>query len=371
MTDQKNKPASIGAASKIGILLSAIGLAVGGFAQALAKNAGPVGLQRDCRSDPAAMQALMDPAFASFASSVLNRRELDRTVENMPRIRQNFKESNAEMRAGHKPQPPSDVTMDEIEIPGPDGAPPIRALLYKAPGHKDARPALLDIHGGGYTIGLPEMNDYRNRFLAKDLGAVIVSIDYRLAPEHPFPAAADDAYASLAWMHDNAKMLGIDPKKIAVSGDSAGGAIAGGLAVRARDQGEYPIALTVLIYPGLDDRAGTDLDPTCKPGTAAPWPGARKAYLRDVARPDNVSPYAFPARAQSLAGLPPTFVALGALDAGQVPALALAQRLMSEHVATELHVYPGAPHGFDYVPNAQASKRFYDDLRHALQTAWE
>ncbi len=261
------------------------------------------------------------------------------------------------------------VSREEVRIPGEGASAPIRLLIYRPDRKGSFRPALLDFHGGAFILGFPEMNDRRNRMLAKDLDAVVVSVDYRLAPENKFPAGLNDGYAALSWLHDNASKLGVDPARIAISGDSAGGGIAAGLALMARDKGKIPIKAQILIYPNVDDRPFTSADPTCAPGTAMLPNVAAMLYLGRPAV-GEVPVYAFPARASSLAHLPPTFIAVGAVDGLAGQDIDFAQRLIWESVPTELHVYPGAFHGFDLEPRARVTQRFYQDLKLALSKAW-
>jgi len=283
------------------------------------------------------------------------------------RLRDAMRSTGARSDAG--PAAPDGVKRQELRIPGLKGAPPVRALVYRPEGVAGSLPAVLDIHGGAFVLGAPEGGDATNRRLAKDLGAVVVSIDYRLAPENPYPAAIDDSYAALLWMHRHAKSLGIDATKIAVMGGSAGGALAASLALRARDEGGPAIRAQMLIYPSLDDRPFTPLDPNCKPGTAKPVERAYVMYLGRTPGPSDVSAYAFAARAHSLTNLPPTFIAVGSVDGLVGQDLAYARRLIQAGVPTELHVYPGAFHGFDMAREATVTKEFYADLVDALRRA--
>lgn len=293
----------------------------------------------------------------------------DFSLEQLPAIRAQFKA----MAEAVPPVPQEGVVVTERKVPGPAGAPELRVLIYTPPGNAPRRPALLHIHGGGYVIGAPEMNDARNQALAKELGLVIVSVDYRLPPEAPFPAPVEDCYAALRWLFDHAATLDIDPARIGIYGESAGGGLSAALALLARDRKEVAIAFQLLIYPMLDDR-------TC---LAAPnphtgefiWPHAANHFgwsclLGQPPGSEGVSPYAAAARAESLAGLPPTFVGVGALDLFLEEDIAYAQRLMQAGVATELHVYPRAYHGFEmFLPEAAVSRQFERDLRAALRKA--
>ena len=148
------------------------------------------------------------------------------------------------------------VLREEHYLPGLNGGPDIRCLVYRPQGKLDGAPGYIHLHGGGFIAGLPEISDRRSTRIAAELGAVVVSVDYRLAPEHPHPAALDDAYAALAWLHGEAGTLGVDPHRIAIGGESAGGGLAAALALKARDDGTYPIVFQLLVYPMLDDRTG-------------------------------------------------------------------------------------------------------------------
>jgi len=284
----------------------------------------------------------------------------------------NIAETRKRLREMMKLRPPlaaeSDgVLMQERNIPGLKDSTQVRVLVYTPTSKSTLRPAILDIHGGAFVLGSADDGDATNRRLAKDVNAVIVSVDYRLAPEHPFPAAIDDSYAALEWLHGHAAELGVDPTKVAVMGGSAGGGLAASLALLARDKGKIPIKGQFLIYPSLDDRAFTKLDPTCAPGTAVPLERAYGMYLGTPELREDVSPYAFAARAQSLVGLPPAFIAVGAVDGLADQDIAYARRLIQSGVATELHVYPGAFHGFNMASEAGVSRKFYSDLRSSLQ----
>lgn len=286
----------------------------------------------------------------------------NRSRETMPAVRAAFNQW-IEQRARSLPPPPTNVTRSEVQIPGDHGKPSLRALLYRPSSASGSLPAILDIHGGSFILGSPEMNDFRNRNLASDLGLVIVSIDYRLAPENPYPAALDDAYTALAWMHREAQSLRIDPARIGVSGDSAGGAIAAGLALRTRDEKSYALRNLILIYPAVADVRPQNVPAACLEADAAAN-FARYAYLGT--KPD-APPYAVPANAETLSGLPPVFLSIGALDFLVDANFDFARRLVTDGVPTEFHVYPGAFHGFDMAHEANVTKRFYSDLRSAIE----
>ncbi len=260
------------------------------------------------------------------------------------------------------------VTRDEIHVPGLDGDPPVRCLKYTPANRGTPSPAYLHIHGGGYTVGLPEMMDDMNIRVAADLDIIVVSVDYRLAPEHPIPAPLNDCYAALAWLHQNADELGIDPARIAIGGESAGGGLAAALALKARDAGDYPICFQLLVYPMIDDRTGTADAPGDPSVGEFVWTRENNqfgwnAYLGEAPR---AAPQV-PARADTLKGLPATWLATAGLDLFRDENIAYAQRLMNDGVKTELQVYPAACHGFQLMRGAGVSKRYVKDFFGALK----
>lgn len=271
---------------------------------------------------------------------------------------------------------PSEVT-DAIaqtirSVPGPAGAPDITLIIYQPRNAPGALPCIYHIHGGGYVGGAAGQLEPLHRPASYDLNCVIVSVDYRLAPENPYPAGIEDCYAGLGWTFANAEALGVDRTRIGVMGESAGGGLAAALALLARDRGEYQLAFQHLIYPMLDDR-------TCV--AAAPNPVAGEfiwtahnnrfgwtALLGHEPGQPGVSPYAAPARATDLSRLPPAFIACPTLDLFIDEDVAYANRLLRAGVPVELHVYPGGFHGFDiFGGDAPISARARRDSHEALK----
>jgi acetyl esterase/lipase len=272
----------------------------------------------------------------------------------------------------HRPRLPG-VSMEDRKIDGADGAPPISIRLYRPLDHGPATPALLWLHGGGYLLGNLE-SDYRlAAWIARTLGCLVIAVDYRLAPEYPYPAALDDCAAVLSWMFKKASTLNIDRQRVAIGGASAGGGLAACLALRHRDLGGAPLKLQLLIYPMLDDREHKY--PSRMIGDARVWNYesnryAWRSYLGPL-RGSDVPQYSAAARAKTLAGLPDTYIAVGGLDLFLDENLEYAARLTHASIATELHVYPGAFHSFDgAVPGAAVSRRFRRNYLAALRRAF-
>ncbi len=236
--------------------------------------------------------------------------------------------------------------------------------MYRPAGDAAPRPAVVYIHGGGFIAGDLDSEDVRCVRFANEAGCVVVSVEYRLAPEHRYPAALDDCYAVLCWTASSAAELGVDPHRIGLAGASSGGNLAAATALLARDRGEPPVAFQCLVYPTLDDRMQT---------ASVRFVGTPLVDGSDVARcwdhylgadRTDVSPYAAPARAVDLAGLPPTYIMTAELDPLRDDGLRYASRLLEAGVSVELHQFAGAFHGFDLFPTA-LSQRALDE-----QVAW-
>lgn len=257
------------------------------------------------------------------------------------------------------------VSREEIVVPGTDHD--VRCLLYR-PVQQDAGcPGYLHIHGGGYIMGSVEGSDISNLQLCSKLGIVILSVDYRLAPEHPIPAPLDDCYAGLAWLHQNAAALGVDATRIGIGGESAGGGLAAALAIRARDAGEYAVCHQHLTYPMLDNLTGTEAQPGDPLVGEFVWTRSRNrfgwdSYLGDAA-PEAPQ---VPARVDDYSGLPNTWMFTAALDLFRDENIDYARKLLEAGVATELLMYPAACHGFQLLPGTSLTARFTQDHRAAL-----
>ena len=266
---------------------------------------------------------------------------------------------------------------DSIEItdhhtPSSDGH-QVLVRVYRRKDRRDDRGGLYSIHGGGMVLGDVSMNDARCAAIALNLDVVVASVDYRLAPEHPYPAPLEDCYCGLVWFFDQADAFGVDTARIAVGGGSAGGGLAAGLALLARDRGQVSPCFQLLTFPMIDDRNQTPssymVDDTRLWNRAANIAGW-SAYLDGRNGADDVPIYAAPSRATDLAGLPPAIITVGSLDTFIDEDIAYAQALLHAGVPCELHVYPGAFHGSNFmVPNSDISQRWYRDEMAALDRA--
>lgn len=230
--------------------------------------------------------------------------------------------------------------------------PSVPVFVYRPEGESPAggRGALLWIHGGGTVAGIAEKEHGFCSQVARDLGVVVVNVDYRLAPEHPFPAPMEDCHAALTWLHDQIETLGIDPSRVAVGGASAGGLLAAAVAHRALDGGRLPLAFQLLVYPMLDDRTVLRSDDRGR-GELVWTPRANRfaweSYLGHPIGLVEDRPYAVPARRAELAGLPPAWIGVGELDLFHEEDVEYAARLRAAGVECELHIEPGMPHAVD------------------------
>ncbi|MFC5815151.1 alpha/beta hydrolase [Nonomuraea harbinensis] len=261
------------------------------------------------------------------------------------------------------------VVKEDRTIPGPDGEPDIAVRIYRPADAAGQLPGVYYIHGGGMILGDIAGEDATATMICDRVGAVVVSVEYRLAPEHPHPAPVEDCYAGLAWTVKNAADLGLDPARLALYGGSAGGGLAIGTALLARDRGGPAISFMMPIYPMIDDRNETpssqeitDVGLWDRAGNIEAWAW----YLGGK----DADQYAAPARAEDLTGLPPAFIDVGTVDLFRDEDIAFAQRLMQAGVPTELHVNPGSYHASEnFAPDAALSRRIWDQRIDALRRA--
>lgn len=271
------------------------------------------------------------------------------------------------------------VVQEDRTVPGPEGEPDIMVRITRPAGLQGSThsgttlPGVYYIHGGGMVLGDVEGENVQACLISEQVGAVVVSVEYRLAPEHPHPAPVEDCYAGLLWMAEHADELGVDPDRIALYGGSAGGGLVLGVSLLARDRRGPRLAFQMPIYPMIDDRNETasshevtDVGIWDRSGNIEAWQwylGGREA-----------DEYAAPARAQDLSGLPPTFIDVGTVDLFRDEDIAFATRLMQAGVPTELHVNPGSYHASEtFAPEASLSARIWamriEALRRGLQAS--
>lgn len=261
------------------------------------------------------------------------------------------------------------IRHEERTVPGPAGAPDITLSIFSRDGHVAGGPGIYHTHGGGMIMGdrYTGAEEYLSWVLEFD--AVVVSVEYRLAPENPDPAPVEDCYAGLVWFAEHAAELGVDPGRIVIGGASAGGGLAAGVALAARDRGGPALAGQLLIYPMLDDRNAT-VSSHQVDGFGVWDRGSNDtgwdALLGDRRKTDGVSIYAAPARAADLTGLPPAFIDVASAEVFRDEDVAYATRIWEQGGIAELHVWPGGFHGFDAMaPQATLSRQ-----ARAARVAW-
>ena len=262
------------------------------------------------------------------------------------------------------------ITEDDIIVPGGAG-PDVRVRVYRPVGLAAPAAALLWVHGGGFSLGMIEADDWRCRDYARRAECVVISVEYRLAPEDPYPAGLDDCWTALTWTVAHADGLGIGESRVAVGGASAGGCLAAALTLLTRDREGPPLAFQLLVYPVLDDRlqspssrTNVDVPVFGRSAAIAAW----RRYLRNVE--GDVPEYAAPARASDLRGLPPAYLLAAEYDPLRDEGIDYALRLMQAAVPVELHVYPHTFHGFEAIGvQADIVRRASEEQARALRAA--
>jgi acetyl esterase/lipase len=266
------------------------------------------------------------------------------------------------------------LTIEDRLVPGWEGDPAVPVRVYRPPGPGGGAqlPAILQIHGGGFIVGSVEAEHAGSVLLAAGIGAVVVSVEYRLAPEHPYPAALHDCYAALSYLHAESAALGVDTARIALMGASAGGGLAAATALLARDLGGPPVCFQLLQIPELDDRLDTpsmlafeDSPVWNRPLAVQSW----RAYLGPLSGSDDIPAHAAPARADDLSGLPPAYVSTAENDPLRDEGITYALRLLQAGVSVELHQFPGTFHGSALVTSAAVSRRAQGEVATVLRRA--
>ncbi|MFC5719401.1 alpha/beta hydrolase [Streptomyces gamaensis] len=315
------------------------------------------------------MSYAFDPELAAFA------RTLPRA--SMADLRQAREAHDAQVAQLPRPVPSVPLDIRDTTVPGPPGAPDVPVRVYAPAERALGLPGVVYLHGGGFTMGSLDFAHAESLNIAAEVGAVVVSVDYRLAPEHPFPAGIDDCYAALEWTADRADELGIDPGRLAVAGQSSGAGFSAAVALLARDRGGPQLCFQYLGIPLLDDRLTTpssrtftDTPATNRPSLEYAWDYYLGPGRRGTA---DVSPYAAPARAEDLSGLPPAYIYVCEFDPLRDEGLIHGQRLIQAGVPTELHHFPGTFHGSTMFADAGISRRMtaesLDALRRGLHAA--
>ena len=287
--------------------------------------------------------------------------------ENIYEIRKNLEAMIIEM---NKSIPKNDsLLITERFIPGPEGNPDVKVRLYEPKKKDKLLPGVLYLHGGGYIMGSSEIYDNQCQGIISEIECVIISVDFRLAPEHPFPAPLEDCYAALKWFAENSEELSVDSSRIAVVGGSSGGGLTAALSLLARDRKGPSIVFQMPLYPMIDDRIMTPSSNEIIDGRVWNKKSCQKAWKMYLgSNKGEVSPYAAPARATDLSGLPPTYTCVGDLDPFRDETMDYAARLRQAGVPTEFHLYPGCFHGFDgIVPTADISQRARKEYITALK----
>ncbi|MFT5134900.1 MAG: acetyl esterase/lipase [Gammaproteobacteria bacterium] len=262
------------------------------------------------------------------------------------------------------------VSTSDHQVSGIDGAPDLLLRVYAPVDAANTLPGLLWIHGGGYVMGSVAQDDYQCRTLVKNSGCVVASVEYRLAPETPYPGSLNDCYAGLLWFAEHSEQFAVDRDRIAIGGISAGGGLAACLGLKARDRGEVQVAYQLLLCPMLDDtnlrQASATLPDTLlwtRENNLIGW----RSLLGHEPGGKDVPMYAAASRASDLSGLPPTFIGVGDIDLFAEENIDYALRLIASDVATELHVYPGGYHAFEgFAPMSALAQQYNRDRDAAL-----
>jgi acetyl esterase/lipase len=281
--------------------------------------------------------------------------------------RKKLGDTMAAMTAHLEPNP--NVTVEDRMVPGPEGAPEIAVRIYRRAGAGNAVPGVFYIHGGGMIMGDLSMGELSVIRMCEETGATFLSVDYRLAPEHPYPAALQDCYAALCWMDENRVAVGITSSALSLVGASAGGGLTIATALMTRDLKGPDIGFQMPFYPMIDDRNETpssheitDIGIWDRAGNIEAWGWYLGGKPADG--------YAAPARAENLNGLPATYIDVGTMDLFRDENMAFAARLVQAGVRTEFHLWPGAYHASEtFAPGAALSRQMWDCRLAALKRA--
>ncbi len=261
------------------------------------------------------------------------------------------------------------ISVYNRNIPGRNGAPDVRVRIYEPKEKTGLIPAVEWMHGGAFVIGLPEMNDDVCIRIAKEINCIVISPDYRLAPQNPYPCALNDCYTTLLWLANNSEELKVDTSRIAVAGVSAGGGLAAAVCLLARDKNDLKIKFQMPLYPMIDDRFITQSSSEIQDERV--WNTANNVSSWNMylgGKKDDVSQYAAPARATDLSGLPPAYTCVGDLEPFRDETIEYVSKLTKAGVPVEFHLNPGCFHGCELIiTDAEISKRIVTEYVQALK----
>jgi acetyl esterase/lipase len=307
---------------------------------------------------------LVHPDYRRIAAGMLKMPALTLTPSTLPRLRTS------------QPNPPALPSPSWVQrvVHGPSGAPDVGVYVVNADPKAPPRPAILHMHGGGFVSGTANGSIRMAQEMAAALECVVVTVDYRIAPETTFPGPLEDNYAALMWLYANAAELGVDRSRIAVMGESAGGGHAAMLAIAARDRGEVPLIYQALTYPMLDDRTGSVRKTSPYQGVFI-WTAQNNQFgwtslLGVPAGSSRVPKSSVPAREADLGGLPPAFIGVGSLDLFVNEDIEYVRRLINAGIPVTVEVVPGAFHGFDMM-GGRLARQFKSALVAALADAFK
>lgn len=303
----------------------------------------------------------VDPDLIAYAASMNAPPRTPAARDDWRTLRESA-ESGLSLLDASLPEHPEVARVDHTAT-APDGA-DVLVRWYDPSPDRERGPGVVFLHGGGMILGSVAMYDRLVAGYVAASGVPFLSVDYRVAPEHPHPTPVEDCFAGLQWLVAHADELRVDPARVAVMGDSAGGGLAAGVVLLARDRG-VPVARQILVYPMLDDRTTTP-DPELAPFAAWSYDDnytGWHALLGDAIGGPDVPYSAAPARATDVSGLPPMFIDAGELDIFRDECVDYARRVAATGTSVELHVHPGCPHGYDRMPIPVAERAIADRIR--------